>query len=93
MLLSFNSRIEVPVDVLVSELDGESVLMNLKTDAHVGLDEVGTAIWSVVRRSDSIEDAYRTLTLEWNTDETVLRSNLTSLLQQLVTAGLIRIDP
>jgi hypothetical protein len=90
--INFNSRVEVPGDVLVSELDGESVILNLKTESYFGLDEVGAWMWSVFTSSDSIEAAYKTLKGQWDVEPDVLRSDLTTLLEKLAAEGLVRID-
>ena len=91
MAINFSCRVEVPGDVLVSELDGESVILNLKTESYFGLDEVGAMMWSVVTRADSIEAAYDTLKCEWNVDPALLRNDLSTLLEQLASEGLVRI--
>ena len=93
MAINFSDRVEVPGDVLVSELDGESVILNLKTESYFGLDEVGAMMWSVVTRADSIEAAYETLKGEWNIDPALLRNDLSTLLEQLASEGLVRIHP
>jgi hypothetical protein len=91
MSINFNSRVEVPADVLVSELDGESVILNPKTESYVGLDEVGATMWSVVIHAESIEAAYEKLKGEWNVEPVLLRHDLASLLERLVTEGLLSI--
>ena len=92
MAINFNSRIEVPDDVLVSELDGESVLLNLKTESYFGLDEVGARMWNVFTAADSIEAAYTTLKDQWDVEPDVLRKDLTGLLEQLAAEGLVRFN-
>jgi len=41
-MINFSDKITVPDTVLFRELDGESVLLNLKTESYLGLDDVGT---------------------------------------------------
>jgi len=90
--INFNSRVEVPGDVLVSELDGESVILNLKTESYFGLDEVGARMWSVFTSAGSIEAAYETLKDQWDVEPDLLRKDLTRLLEQLAAEGLVRFD-
>ncbi len=71
MSINFKSRVEVPADVLVSELDGESIILNLTTESYFGLDEVGASMWNVVTHAGSIEAAYETLKGKWDVDPTV----------------------
>ena len=77
--------------MLVSELDGESVLLNLNTESYFGLDEVGARMWSVVTSADSIESAYKQLKDQWDVEPDLLRNDLTVLLEKLAAEGLVRI--
>src|SRR5262249_46846096 len=45
MTIAFEKRLVVSKDVLVQELGGESVLLNLNGGRYFGLDEVGTRMW------------------------------------------------
>ena len=92
MQISFSDRVRVPDDVLVSHLQEESVILNLASERYFGLDDVGTRILSVLSTSDSIEAAYKLLLEEYEVDEAVLRQDLLSLIDQLATQGLIRIE-
>jgi hypothetical protein len=89
--VSFNQRISVPVDVLVQELQGESVLLNLNSERYFGLDEVGTRMWTVLSKSQSIQQAYDALLAEYDVEPDVLRRDLVDLIDKLVDRGLVEI--
>ena len=91
MPISFESRVRIPQDVLVSQLDGESVLLKLKSECYFGLDEIGTRIWDLLLASDSIQAAYETVLSEFDVDPEQLRADLTELVDSLVQQGLIEI--
>ena len=94
MIISFSDRVKVPDDVLISNLQGESVILNLDSERYFGLDDVGTRFLSVLTTSDSIEAAYNTLVTEYNVDGAVLRNDLLALVENLVNQGLlIRTNP
>ena len=94
MIISFSDRVKVPDDVLISNLQGESVILNLDSERYFGLDDVGTRFFSVLTTSDSIEAAYNTLITEYNVDGAVLRNDLLALVENLVNQGLlIRTNP
>ena len=92
MSINFNSRVEVPEDVLVSELDGESVILNLKTESYFGLDAVGVGMWRAFTSANSIEAAYTTLKDQWDVEPDLLRKDLAGLLEQLAAEGLVRFN-
>jgi hypothetical protein len=83
----------MPQDVLISGVDSESVLLNLKSERYFGLDEVGTRMVSVLTSSDSIQVAYEALLKEYEVDAERLREDLTGLIDKLVDQGLVEIAP
>ena len=91
MTVSLDQRISVPAVVLVQELEGESVLLNLKSESYFGLDEVGTRMWAVLSRSESIQQAYEALLAEYDVDPDVLRRDLLHLIDELIEHGLVEI--
>ena len=92
MAILFTDRVRVPDDVLISNLQEESVILNLNSERYFGLDNVGTRMLSVLSASNSIEAAYEVLKGEYDVDAQVLRQDLTSLIENLVQQGLITVD-
>jgi hypothetical protein len=91
MPVTFDSRVRIPEDVLISELDGESVLLNLKSEAYFGLDDVGTRMWGVVTSANSIAHAFETLSGEFDVEPGTLRKDLEDLLDALLQRGLLEV--
>lgn len=91
MTFSFNDRIKLPDDVLVSGLQAESVLLNLDNERYYGLNDVGTRMLTLLTSSDSIGAAYNTLLDEYHVEADVLRRDLISTIEQLANQGLVEI--
>jgi Coenzyme PQQ synthesis protein D (PqqD) len=89
MTISFTDRVVVPEGVLISQLQEESVILNLESERYFGLDDVGTRFLTVLTTSRSIEAAYETLSLEYDIDPQVLRDDLLDLVEKLVDQGLL----
>jgi len=85
------SRIQVPPDVLVSDIGGESVFLNLKTESYFGLDDVGTRMWKQLTENETVESAYQALLIEYDIDEAQLSNDLDALVQKLVDNGLVEV--
>lgn len=92
-MVMFSNRAVIPAHVLVRQLDGESVLLNLETEKYFGLDATGTRMWELVTSLPSIEAACGILTDEFEVEPELLRNNLAELLGQLVDNGLLQILP
>jgi hypothetical protein len=90
--ISFSDRVRVPDEVLISNLQEESVILNLNSERYFGLDNVGTRMLNVLNDSDSIEAAYESLAEEYEVDRDVLRRDLTSLIENLMQQGLVTIE-
>lgn len=90
--ISFSDRVRVPDEVLISNLQDESVILNLNSERYFGLDDVGTRMLTVLNNSDSIEAAYESLAAEYNVDRQVLRDDLRALVESLLQQGLVTID-
>ena len=90
--ISFAQRVRVPDDVLISNLQDESVILNLNSERYYGLDNVGTRMLSVLAASSSIEAAYESLLEEYDVDPQVLRHDLNSLIETLVQQGLVTVE-
>lgn len=87
----FSSRVVVPDTVLFRELDGESVLLNLKSESYLGLDDVGTRMWTVLTTQPSIQAAYEALLSEYEVAPDVLRNDVETLLGQMIEHGLVEL--
>ncbi len=85
----FDRSVRAPDHVLVRELGGESLLLNLESETYFGLDEVGTRMWTQLVDSSSIEQALVALRKEYGVEEDVLRHDLAALLAQLLDHGLL----
>lgn len=92
MAISFSDRVSVPDEVLISNLQDESVILNLNSERYFGLDNVGTRMLSVLSASNSIETAYERLLGEYDVDPQALRQDLNSLIENLLQQGLVTIE-
>jgi hypothetical protein len=94
MTISFSERVRVADDVLISNLQEESVILNLVSERYYGLDDVGTRFLSVLNTSESIDAAYEVLRDEYDVDPQSLRQDLTEMIENLLKQGiLIRANP
>ncbi len=46
----FSSRVTSAPDVMLRIIGDEAVILNLKSETYLGLDPVGTRIWTVLQR-------------------------------------------
>ena len=92
MAQHLKGRVTTPEGVLVRELEGESVLLNLNSESYFGLDDVGTRMWAALTNSPSIEGAFEILLAEYEVEPEQLRADLCSLVERLAEVGLIDVS-
>jgi hypothetical protein len=89
MAVSFSERVSVAPDVLFRLVGEEGVLLNLITSRYLGLNPVGTRMWSVLGGASSIQAAYDELVEEYEVEPAQLRADLEEFIDQLLGQKLI----
>lgn len=93
MAVSFSERVSVAPDVLFRLVGDEGVLLNLDTTLYLGLNPVGTRMWSVLSSAGSIQAAYDELLKEYEVEPAQLRADLEEFIDQLLGQKLIVAGP
>lgn len=86
------ARARIAPDVLFQEVSGEAVLLNLASERYFGLDPVGSRIWQLIEQGLTIADIERQIGEEFDAPAETIASDLASLLEQLMEAGLIVVE-
>ena len=89
MALAFDLTISISPDVMIRKVGEESVLLDLKTERYLGLDDVSARFWDLLTSGGSIQSAYETLLAEFEVDPDRLRNDLDDFVQELVQFGLV----
>jgi hypothetical protein len=89
----FSSRVTSAPDVMLRIIGDEAVILNLKSELYLGLDPVGTRMWTVLQSSPSIEAAHAALLDEFEVEPERLRQDMDRLLDQMLEQGLIELHP
>ena len=85
----FSNKVLVPESVLVRELSGEAVLLNLDNSFYYGLDDVGYRMWSVLTAADTVGTAFEQLLAEYDVEPNVLSESMYALIKQCLEHGLL----
>jgi hypothetical protein len=86
------SRIRVSPEVMLQEVGGESVLLDLASENYFGLNTVGTRIWRLLDQDADVRRAYDTMLTEYDVPATQLEQEMIALLGQLAEAGLVTVE-
>jgi hypothetical protein len=86
------TRVRPAKDVLVRDLGGEAVLLDVASGSYFGLDEVGTRIWQLIAGGELLAAIVATLASEYDAPEDRLRSDLIRLVDELVASKLLIVE-
>ncbi|PKN61457.1 MAG: PqqD family protein [Deltaproteobacteria bacterium HGW-Deltaproteobacteria-15] len=88
---SGSTTIVAAKEQVFSELQGEAVILNLKSEAYHGLNGVGSRIWSLIQVPRTIDEIIGLLLEEYDVEMEPCRRELIGFLRELKAAGLIEI--
>lgn len=77
-------------DVLLQDLEGEAVLLNLGNGQYYGMDENSYHMYKVLISSSSVQTAFEALLQEYEIEPAQLKSDLDRFLAHLVENGLVK---
>ena len=90
--LSLDDRLTPTDQVVIRELAGESVILDLKSGSYFGLNGVGTRAWSLMASGGTLGDVNAALTGEYDAPAAVIQEELLKFAADLCDHGLCRID-
>jgi predicted transcriptional regulator len=90
--LDLSTTVTPSPEVLVQELDGEAVLLNLESERYFGLDDVGTRVWQHLLEHRRLERVCEEMQKEYDVDESRLREDVLQLVEALIEAGIVTVE-
>lgn len=85
-------KIRLPKSVVWTQLGDEVAILNSATGTYFGLDPVGSRIWCLVAEGKSLEEIVSIVLLEYQVDESRIRSDVGELIDQLVARSLVEVS-
>jgi Coenzyme PQQ synthesis protein D (PqqD) len=88
-LVSLDTAWEVSDDVVVRDLDGEAVLLNLASGIYFGLDPVATRVWQLIDEHGNLASVLAAMREEFDAPADVLERDVLRLASELAAKGLV----
>jgi len=88
-VIQLDQRFTPRPDVLVRELDGEAVLLDLASRSYFGLNSSGSRIWELLARELTVGEVVETLEREFDVERSTLLADVVELSARLAEAGLL----
>lgn len=85
----FNELYTISEEAMSQEVNGETVILDLKSEQYFGLDETGTRIWQLLNECRGLQEIFDTMMEEYDVEEGQLETDIKNLLAEMVANGLI----
>ena len=85
-------KITISDQVLSQEVNGETVILDLKSESYFGLDDVGTRIWQLLQEHGDVQQTFDVMLDEFDVDAEQLHQDLNDLIGKLEEAGLVTLQ-
>jgi hypothetical protein len=90
--LSLDDRLAPTDQVIIRELAGESVILDLKSGSYFGLNGVGTRAWALMAQGGALRDVNAALTTEYDAPPATIEQELLRFAAELCDHGLCRVS-
>ena len=91
--VSLESRVAIGGEVVSRDLEGEAIILNLKSGTYFGLDPVGTRIWSLLQEDGSLRRTFELLEQEYEVEPERLKADILRLVEALRVNDLLSVAP
>ncbi len=89
--LTGESVISVHPEQLSSDLDGETILLQMSSGLYYGLNEMGAVIWEMIQTPHQFKEIQDKLLETYEVTPEVCQQEVTRLLRELHEAGLVEV--
>jgi len=79
------------MEILSSDMDGETVMMSVENSEYYSLSTVGTKIYDILSKDMSFSSLIDVLTKEYNVDRAVCEKDTKEFLIELVNKNIVKV--
>jgi hypothetical protein len=90
--IALDSAVSQADGVLYRNLEGEAVLVHLASGACFELDAIGTEVWEMIGRGETLVNVLEALAAEYDVERSVVTRDLVALVNELAIHGLVQIS-
>ena len=87
--MATEKQLSIPAHVMSRQVGDETVILDLGSGTYFGLNPVGARIWQLLSSGTPVAEVVKTLLGEFDVAEHQLQQDVDSLINELVTRGLV----
>lgn len=89
--MNLDSVVIATKEQVSADLQGEAVILNLKSGVYYGLNPIGALVWGKLQQPCAVRQLRDAILAEYAVEEQQCEADLFALLQGLADAGLVEI--
>jgi len=89
--VTLDTTVVCSTQVLVQDVGGEAVLLDLASEQYFGLDQVGSRVWALFGVSGHLGTVHARMCEEFDADPARIQQDLLVLTRDLAKAGLVSV--
>ncbi|WP_164667428.1 lasso peptide biosynthesis PqqD family chaperone [Virgibacillus doumboii] len=90
--ISINDIVSQIEGNIVSDMDGEKVMLSIQNGKYYNLGEIGGEIWEFIKEPASIHDLIRSLVAQYDVEESECRDQTIGFIDHLLEEGLVKVE-
>ena len=92
-MLQSNVTIQLSEEALAAEMGGEVIVMSVSSGSYLNLNESASWIWQLLAEPRKFGEICAAMEEEYDVDPETCRKEVSHLLEELATRGVITLDP
>jgi hypothetical protein len=89
--MNLTDKVSVPPQVVARAVGKETVLLHLASGTYFGLDPVGSRIWQLMEKNNTLAEVCSVMIEEYEVSREELERDVLALLQQLADKQLVTV--
>lgn len=90
-MISRDSIIVAAKEQSSSDLEGETIILNLKSGVYYGLKAVGAGIWNLLQEPRTVSEIRDAILVKYQVEPEQCEGDLLNLLRELESEGLVEV--
>lgn len=90
-MILLSDIVEANADLMMADLEGEAVLLNIQSGRYFGLNEVGTSIWSLIKEPQSVSEILGALSQIYDAPAEALHHDVLTFLNDMEKRSLLHV--
>ena len=91
MIINLENLISRADGRISTEIDCETVILDMESGVYVGLDDIGTLVWRLIKEEISLQNLLNEILLEYDVESQQCLDDLQEFLSGLVDGGFIAV--